>query len=49
MRDGSMKISKNKKEVSVVELGKSIKKLTENVNNMRNVRLSDPKVEKYYQ
>ena len=44
-----MKISKNKKEVSVVELGKSIKKLTENVNNMRNVRLSDPKVDKDYQ
>jgi len=49
MRDGSMKISKNKKEVSVVELGKSIKKLTENVNNMRNARLIDPKVDKDYQ
>jgi hypothetical protein len=39
-RDGSTKILKNTKEVSVVELGRSSDKLTQNVNNMRNVRTS---------
>ena len=45
MRHSSSKISKHTKEVSVVELGRSSNKLTQNVNNMRNVRTRDPKVD----
>ena len=46
MRDGSMKISKKPKKVSVVELSRSSDKLTKDMNKMRDVRTSDPKVDK---
>jgi len=45
-RDGSMKISKKPKKVSVVELSRSSDKLTKDMNKMRDVRTSDPKVDK---
>jgi len=46
MRDGSMKISKKPEKVSVVELSRSSDKLTKDMNKMRDVRTSDPKVDK---
>jgi len=45
-RDGSMKISKKMKKVSVVELSRSSNKLTKYMKNMRDVRTSHPKVDK---
>jgi hypothetical protein len=45
-RDSSTKISQNTKEVSIVDLGRSRDKLTQDVDRMRNVRTGDPKVNK---
>ena len=41
-----MKILKKPKKVSVVELSRSSDKLTKDMNKMRDVRTSDPKVDK---
>jgi len=44
-RDGSTKISKNPKKMRVVKLSRSRDKLTKDMNSMRDVRTSDPKVD----
>ena len=41
-----MKISQNTKEVSIVELGRSRDKLTQDVDRVSDVRTGDPKVNK---
>jgi hypothetical protein len=41
-----MKVSKNTKKMSIVELCGSRNELTQNMNNMTNVRTSNPKVNK---
>ena len=41
-----MKVLKNTKKVSIVELCGSKNELTQNINIMRNVRTSNPKVNK---
>jgi hypothetical protein len=44
--DGSTKISQNTKEVSIVELGRSRDKLTQDMNRVSNIRTGDPKIDK---
>nr|CCI55441.1 PH01B031C15.24 [Phyllostachys edulis] len=44
--DGSTKISQNTKKVTVVELSRNRDELTQHVNWVRNVRSSDPKIDK---
>ena len=44
-RGSATKVSKNPKEVNVMKLGGCGNKLTQNVNNMSDVRTSDPKVD----
>ena len=45
-RNDAAKIPKNMKKVGVVELGGSRDKLTQYMDNMRDVRTSDPKIDK---
>ena len=44
--DGSAKVSQNTKEVSIVELGRSRDKLTQDMNRVSNIRTGDPKIDK---
>jgi hypothetical protein len=45
-RDSSAKVSQNTKEVSIVKLGRSRDKLTQDMHRVRDVRTSDSKVDK---
>jgi hypothetical protein len=44
--DGSAKVSQNTKEVSIVELGRSRDKLTQDMNRVSIIRTDDPKIDK---
>ena len=44
--DGTMEVAENTKKVSIVELCGSRNELTQNMNSMKNVRTSNPKVNK---
>jgi hypothetical protein len=45
-RDGPTKISQNTMEVSIVKLGRSQDKLTQDMNRVSNIRMGDPKIDK---
>jgi hypothetical protein len=45
-RDCTTKVAENTKKMSTVELGGSRDELTQNMNSMRNVRTSNPKINK---
>lgn len=46
VRDSSTKVSHYTKEVSRVKLGRRRDKLAQDMKRVRNVRVSDPKIEK---